>query len=99
MAVNDFRVKNENQRFLIRLAMAAQSGEETYLIENRRMGMRQAERKLVLLYRKPGVLDRLGYAVYSIPQIEAVENFSDEDIEPIDLKQLEGINYYCGGPE
>lgn len=96
MAMNDFRVKNEKNRFLIRLAMAAQNGEETYLIENRRMGMRQAERKLILLYRKASDPDELTYAVYSIPQLEEAENFSDEDFAPIDPNQYDTGGYSTG---
>lgn len=96
MAMSDFRVKNAKNRFLIRLAMAAQNGEETYLIENRRMGMRQAERKLVLLYRKANDPDELTYAVYSIPEVEEAENFSDEDFAPIDPDQFDTGGYSSG---
>lgn len=96
MALNDFRVQNVKKRFLIRLAMAAQNEEETYLIENRRMGMRQAERKLILLYRKASDPDELTYAVYSIPQLEEAENFSDEDFAPIDPDQFDTGGYSSG---
>ncbi|MGJ8639035.1 MAG: hypothetical protein ACSHYA_06540 [Opitutaceae bacterium] len=96
MAANDFPIKDKRARFLIRLAIAGQNDDEVYLIEKRRLAMRQGERKLLLLHNQQRDPDEVTYSMYSIPIATDVENYSDDEYEKIDPRDYEESAYSSG---
>lgn len=89
LTVKDFSLKNDAARFLVRLAIAGHNGEELYLIEKRRMAMRNGNRKLILLYHNTTDPNEVVYSTFEIPAVTEVVNHSDDDIEKLDPRFLQ----------
>ncbi|WOO40859.1 hypothetical protein [Rubellicoccus peritrichatus] len=97
MQSHDYPVTGKHKKFLVRLAIAAFDGEESYIIENRRFAVRKNGRKLIVLHHSPNKPEKVIYTSFSLPEQSIVSNYSDEEVKDLDKSTLQGVSSY-GNP-
>lgn len=88
MATQDFPLKGENKRFLVRLAIAAMVDDEFSVVENRRYAVNLNNRKLIVIHQKTNNPSELGYTSFLVKEKAQIENNSDAEIHSIDLSEI-----------
>lgn len=84
-SLQDFKLPSE-RRPMVTLAIAGDDGEDAYLIDKRRVGMRKNERKMILLYQSTRNPKRVEYSTFIVPDEDLLaENRSDADLDDIDI--------------
>ncbi|MGC6455963.1 MAG: hypothetical protein ACON46_05480 [Coraliomargaritaceae bacterium] len=86
MGIHDFQVEGESRKFIVSLILAADDGEEIYLIEKRRFAVSKNGRKLLFIYPDSKKLDRVTYGSYRFGSLPKGGNFSDAVMDIVDFE-------------
>lgn len=92
MGAHNFRLKGEQPRFLVRLAIAAVQEGRPKLIEDRRYAVNMDRRKLIVLHQDTNKPDKIGYTSFLVDDEKEIENLSDDKIDSLDISELYGEN-------
>ncbi len=92
LGAHNFRLKGEQTRFLVRLAIAAVQEGRPKLIEDRRYAVNMDRRKLIVLHQDTNKPDKIGYTSFLVDDEKEIENLSDDKIDSLDISELYGEN-------
>lgn len=90
LGAQNFRLKGERTRFLVRLAIAAVQGGQPKLIEDKRYAVNKDRRELIVLHHDTINPKKIVYTSFLVGDDEEVENLSDDKIDSFDTSDFLG---------